>query len=1070
VPGANADSFDRSSPPTPKLAISTAGAGQSATVDRPMSQLSIQQYLNQLQDLRKVSGTHRESVVREAFKDLLKGWARTHDLIFVPEYEIATPAKERRYVDGALLHALRVPFGYWEAKDEKDDLDAEIAIKLRRGYPQDNIIFEDSTQAVLIQSRDEVMRCAVEDVTSLEKLLRLFFSFARPEVAQFRKAVEQFKADLPAVLDALREMIEQAHGTNAEFRRAAQGFLQHAKDTINPSLTAADVREMLIQHVLTEEIFAAVFPATPFHQDNNVARELYKLEATFFTGNTKFQTLKGLEPYYGAVRAAAAQIATHHEKQSFLKVIYEGFYKVYNPKAADRLGVVYTPNEIVRFMIESADWLCEQHFGRNLIDKDVEILDPATGTGTFVCELLEHFRGQPSKLKHKYRQELHANEVAILPYYVANLNIEATYSAITGEYEEFPNLCFVDTLDNVGLHTAAAGSQGSLFGSVTAENVARIRRQNSRRISVIIGNPPYNANQLNENENNKNRPYPEIDERISSTYIAASTAQKTKLYDMYARFFRWASDRLATNGVLALITNRSFIDSRTFDGFRKVVTEEFAEIRVVDLGGDVRENPKLSGTKHNVFGIQTGVAISFLVKRPKRQGCRIFYSRRPELETAEEKLGFLSRAKLGALPLDEIRPDARHNWINLTSNDFETLIPIADKKTKAATRAGHEKAIFRLFSLGVVTNRDEWVYDFDADALRRKVRYFIEHYEAERARWAASGAPESTSGWVTRDIKWTSELEAHLRRGTKLRFQAERLRKAQYRPFVSVETYYDRVITHRLYQQDSIFPVRRAVVNRCIVLTDPTAQKPWLVCAVDRLPDLHFVGAAAGAVCLPLRRFQSEESGDNALDNITEWALDQFKKHYQPGRGKKERPITKEAIFHYVYAVLHDPLYREKYAQNLKRELPRIPFYPDFWKWVDWGKALMNLHIGYETVRPWRLERIDLSDEKARQAGLAPKALMKAEKEAGRIVLDSETTLAGVPPEAWDYQLGNRSALEWVLDQYKERKLKDSTIRAKFDTYRFTDYKEKVIDLLARVTAVSVATVKITREMRKASK
>ncbi|HVR95386.1 MAG TPA: DNA methyltransferase, partial [Thermoanaerobaculia bacterium] len=311
-----------------------------------MSQLLIQQYLNQLQDLRKVSGTHRESVVREAFKDLLKGWARQHDLIFVPEYEFTAPTKERRYVDGALLHALRVPFGYWEAKDEKDDLDSEIAVKLRRGYPQDNIIFEDSTQAVLMQARIEIMRCPVDDVEKLEKLLRLFFGYTRPEVAQFRNAVEQFKADLPAVLQELRVMIDKAHSAKPEFRRAAAAFLLHAQETINPSLTAADVREMLIQHILTEEIFVSVFPGTPFHQDNNVARELYKLEATFFTGNTKFQTLKGLEPYYVAIRAAATQIATHHEKQKFLKVIYEGFYKVYNPKAADRLGVVYTPNEV----------------------------------------------------------------------------------------------------------------------------------------------------------------------------------------------------------------------------------------------------------------------------------------------------------------------------------------------------------------------------------------------------------------------------------------------------------------------------------------------------------------------------------------------------------------------------------------------------------------------------------------------------------------------------------------------------------------------------------------------------
>ena len=373
--------------------------------------------------------------------------------------------------------------------------------------------------------------------------------------------------------------------------------------------------------------------------------------------------------------------------------------------------MVYTPNEIVRFMIDGADWLCETHFGKNLVDKDVEILDPATGTGTFICELLEHFRGQPAKLRHKYLNELHANEVAILPYYVANLNIEATYAAITGEYQVFPNLCFIDTLDNVGLHTSAVGTNADLFGSVSEENVARIKRQNSKKISVVIGNPPYNANQANENDNNKNREYPAIDKRIKATYIAESTAQKTKFYDMYARFFRWASDRLSENGVLALVTNRSFIESRTFDGFRKVVAQEFSDIYVVDLGGDVRANPKLSGTKHNVFGIQTGVAISFMVKRSntpspaarERVGvravagatARVYYSRRPELETAEEKLTFLANNAARTLRFDEVQPDRTNNWINLTNNDFDSLIPLASKETKAAKTPGKERAIFK---------------------------------------------------------------------------------------------------------------------------------------------------------------------------------------------------------------------------------------------------------------------------------------------------------------------------------------------------------------------------------------
>jgi len=1047
-----------------------------------MSRLLIQNYLADLSKLRQVGGTHREGVVSEAFKDLLKGWARSHDLTFVPQYEIESPAKERRYVDGALLYGLRLPFGYWEAKDEKDDLDAEIEFKFKRGYPQDNIIFEDSRAAVLIQNRREVLRCAIDDVDKLQRLLELFFGYERPEIAEFRKAVEQFRTDLPAVCNALREMIEKAYAGNAQFHVAADKFLKQAHESINPGLTEADVREILIQHILTEEIFALVFPGTSYHEDNNVARELYKLEGTFFTGNTKHQTLKALEPYYAAIRRSAGQISSHHEKQTFLKVVYENFYKVYNPKAADRLGVVYTPNEIVRFMIESADWLCEQHFGKNLIDKDVEILDPAAGTGTFICELLEHFRGQPAKLKHKYREELHANEVAILPYYVANLNIEATYAAISGEYLEYPNLCFVDTLDNVaGLRRYTGHHVGDLFG-MGEENIERIKRQNRRKISVVIGNPPYNANQANENDNNKNREYPDIDARIKDTYIKASTAQKTKLYDMYARFFRWASDRVAENGVVAFISNRSWIDSRTFDGFRAVVAKEFNEIHIVDLGGDVRANPKLSGTKHNVFGIQTGVAIGFLVKRAKTQGCRVFYVRRPEMETAEDKLAWLGKGRLSELPREEIRPDGKQNWLNLTDNDFDSLIPVAAKGTKQEQKTSKEKAIFKLFSLGVATNRDDWLYDENPADLEAKVRYFIAKYESEKRRWQAEGRPSNISGWVNREIKWTTELESYLKRDVALTFDPKCLRKAMYRPYAASWTYFDRVITHRAYQQDSIFPIGKEDDNFCITVMGDSTGKPYFALAINRLCDLNFVSpASGGSQTLPFYRVGSDGKYE---DNITDWALKQFKDRYKAepssgaarhllpvGEGKaKKRAIDRESIFHYVYAVLHDPIYREKYAQNLKREFPRIPFYADFWQWAQWGRELMELHIGYEAVEPWSLTRLDTPDEKARKNGAAPKALLKADKDTGRIALDSETVLTGIPPEAWQYKLGNRSALEWVLDQYKEKTPKDPTIRAKFNTYRFADYKEKVIDLLARVTRVSVTTQAIVEAMREAAR
>jgi predicted helicase len=384
---------------------------------------------------------------------------------------------------------------------------------------------------------------------------------------------------------------------------------------------------------------------------------------------------------------------------------------------------------------------------------------------------------------------------------------------------------------------------------------------------------------------------------------------------------------------------------------------------------------------------------------------------------------------------------------------------LASKETKAAKTAAKERAIFKLFSLGVVTNRDDWVYDERDEHLSAKVHFLIDAYNADvsRQQKGSNLAPDTA-------IKWTRAVKADLQKGIRYEFNETAATDACYRPFVKRRLYFHQKLNEMQYQLPAIFG-RGDIRNRCLVITDATAQKPWMACAVEQVPDLHFVGAAAGTVCIPLQRLSPD--GDLS-DNITDWALKQFTAHYKPetGGGKGAKKITKQAIFHYCYAVLHDPVYREKYAQNLKREFPRIPFYADFWQWAAWGEALMALHIGYEQVAPFALTRTDTPDDKARAAGLSPKALLRADPQAGSIALDSETTLRGIPADAWLYKLGNRSALDWVLDQYKEKKPKDPTIREQFDTYRFADYKEKVIDLLLRVTTVSVETVRVTQAMR----
>jgi len=997
-----------------------------------MSIQLIQQYYAKVEKMIRYSGTRNESTLRKVFQDLLEQYARSKNLELVPEVEYVTRTGRKVYPDGTLKDALRQDWGYWESKDEKDDLKAEIAAKLAKGYPTFNILFEDTHTAVLYQSGEEVLRAEFTNPPAFDALLTLFVGYESPEVRAFHKAIEQFSADVPGLAGTLRAVIDEQVGANAAFRSALDEFLELCKKAINPKIEMADVREMVIQHVLTEDIFMRVFDEAEFHRENVIARKLQEVAGTFYYGETKHLIHARIAPYYETINARAAQISDHHEKQKFLKALYENFYKAYNPKAADRLGVIYTPDEIVRFMIESADTLTFKHFGKTLGDRGVEILDPATGTGTFITELIEYL--PPAQLEYKYEHEIHCNEVAILPYYIANLNIEYTYKQKAGLYKEFENICFVDTLDNMGFeHT---GQQLNFFGIVD-ENIARIGRQNGRKISVVIGNPPYNANQASENDNNKNRKYPEIDKHIKETYIKHSTAQKTKLYDMYARFYRWATDRLDKNGIIAFITNSSFLDSHTFDGFRKVVADDFSHIYIVDLGGNVRKNPKLSGPTNNVFAIQTGVCIAFMVKTDKKGKlpAQVFYTRRPELELATDKLEFLRSTKFSDIQFEHIQPDKKHNWLNITHNDWDDLIPVASKTAKAEKGIKEPKTIFKFFSTGISTNRDEWIVDVSEDALKSKMQFLSNSYANQ----------SNTAQEFDTIIKWSRNLKRRFERGLQEPFDPERIRRYSYRPFGKFYLYYSDLFVDEMGIGKDV-----RIDGNNLILAVNTSEKRF-GCLVSNYPmDLHYIGDNQ---CFPLYRYREGE----CVENITDWARGQFQKHY------KDKTIGKLEIFHYVYGVLHHPSYRTKYEQNLKREFPRIPLYEGFRKWADWGERLMELHLNYETNESYPLERIDSESKGDRP--VAPTCRLIARKENGVIEVDTVTTLHGVPSLAWEYRLGTYSAVEWVLERHKEKKPKDPTIAEKFNTYRFADYKESVIELLGRVCAVSVKTMEIIREM-----
>ena len=1015
----------------------------------------IENYYSYLGQLIEAGGSNNELSIRAAFQNCLASYCAAHKdrLVLVPELATAKGTKP----DGTVRDSLRMARGYWEAKDPHDDLDAEIQAKFNVGYPRDNIVFEDSRVAVLFQNREEAMRVDMTRPGELHRLITRFLEYELPEIGEFRQAQQQFKADLPSVLENLRATVAEAEADNPDYQKAAASFLDLCRKTIGPAVSPADVREMLLQHILTKDIFQRVFAEDQFHRENNVARQLDGLERTFFTGDVRRQAIDRLRAYYGVIGRAADEIADYAEKQQFLKGIYEDFYKVYNPAAADRLGVVYTPNEVVDFIVRGADHLLQKHFGRSLADENVQILDPATGTGTFVTSPIDYLPAE--QLEYKYRNEIHANEVAILPYYIANLNIEYSYKKRTGKYLEFPNLCFVDTLDNLdwqqqGATGGAVTRQGAFnLGGLSEENWIRVQEQNEKPISVIIGNPPYNANQQNENDNNKNREYPDIDRRISDTYIAASTAQKTKQYDMYKRFIRWASDRLADDGIVALITNRAYLDAKQDDGFRQIAAREFSDLYILDLGSDVRRNPKISGTMHNVFGIQTGVAIGFFVREKSTLGkCAIHYARRQDAEVATDKLAYLREAKLDEIEFENITPDDRNDWLNQSNSDFASLIPLANRQTKLTNTVGVEQAVFGLYSMAVATNRDDWVYDFDISRLRGKALFFADTYNA---------LGDSGDNSYPPTIKWSRDLRNEFRRGRRIIYNDGLRIQSLYRPFVAKPHFADftmnDVLTGNHYRMFG-FDLRQPnkVMNFCV------NGRYFYTLVADKLTDLHFTGDTQ---CLPLYRYTDD---GERVSNITQWGIDSINGHYRREWGDDFETltgpdgITAEEIFAYTYAVLHDPAYRHEYAVDLLREFPRLPLYQGFHHWAEMGQTLLDLHIGFESAKPYPLQLVE-------QAGEAKRVLLRADKDGGRIVLDDKSSLTGVPDEAWEYRLGSRSALEWVLDQYKEKKPRDPTILAKFNTYRFADHKERVIELLQRVCTVSVETVRTVERLARLS-
>ncbi|RKU14743.1 DNA helicase [Candidatus Poribacteria bacterium] len=1010
------------------------------------SHKAVRDYYATLQQYDRHAVTH-EGAVSNPFAFLLDACAKQVNATLIPQYAMRASNRNRIVIDGAILDEYGLPFAYWEAKDIDDDLRKAVAEKQAAGYPLNNTCFQTPEHVILYQNGQVALDIDITEPAQLIAALQYLFAYVPPALDNWQTAVADFREHVPALATELKERIDQRHETDPTFKEAFADFYDTCRTSINPELSQDAVEEMLIQHILTERIFRTVFERSDFTRRNIIAREIENVsDALMRHAVSRDAFLAPLDRFYVAIEQAATLCNDFSQKQHFLNTFYEKFFQGFSEDVADTHGIVYTPQPIVDFMVKSVEHILKTEFGRSLSDTGVHIIDPFVGTGNFIVRLMQDIRG--TALEEKYRHELHCNEVMLLPYYIASLNIEQEYFQRTGTYLPFEGIALADTFELL------EQEQGELF---TRENTERVKRQKTADMFVVIGNPPYNMGQINENDNNKNRKYEMMDAMLKETYSQDSKAtNKNALSDPYVKAILWASKRIGKEGVVAFVTNNGFLDGIAFDGMRKHLAQDFTKIYHIDLKGNARtsgERRRKEGG--NVFDdqIRVGVGISLFIKKAEStsETAEVWLYSVDDYLKAREKQKFLTDSEnYTNVPMKQATVDTKHTWLTEgLHTEFDTFIPIGTREAKGKKGAATD-VIFKTYSAGVKTNRDAWAYNFNQDVLTENTLRMSDTYNAEVDRWKRQENQReiNVDDFVVYDdtkISWSRDLKVKLKRGTITEYVEHKVRTSLYRPFTKSNLYFDRTINDVVYVFPSIFPTPETETeNRVICLTALGSKKSFHCLMTQQLADVHLTGDSQ---CFPFYTYN--EDGTNRQENITDWALAEFRTHYN------DDTITKWDIFHYNYALLHHPVYREKYEMNLKRDLPHIPFTEDFWGFANAGAALTDLHVNYESapkydgLKPietpgmkvdWRVEKMRLSKDKT------------------QLKYNDFLTLEGIPAEVYDYKLGNRSALEWVIDQYRVKVDRRSGI---VNDPNREDQLQYIVDLIARVITVSLRTVEI---------
>jgi predicted helicase len=886
-------------------------------------------------------------------------------------------------------------------------------------------------------------------------------------------------------IDRITAIVEDP--AHVKERAAFNAFADELRDDLNGSISDGEVIEMLAQHLITKPVFDALFEDYSFAQHNPMSLAMQDV-LDVLQEHRLDKEADTLQRFYDSVKMRAQGIDNAAGKQKIVVELYDKFFRNAFPKMTERLGIVYTPVEVVDFIIHSVAHILKTEFGQTLGSKGVHIIDPFTGTGTFITRLLQSGLIASEDLPHKYKHEIHANEIVLLAYYIAAINIEAVYHGIVGgRYQPFEGICLTDTFQMY--------EKEDLVDTLLVDNSARRKRQKQLDIRVIIGNPPYSVGQERANDNNQNIAYPHLDKRVRDTYAERSSAtNKNALYDSYIRAIRWASDRIGRSGVIGFVTNAGFVDTGTFDGLRKCLAEEFSSVYVFHLRGNQRtagEQSRREGGKIFGSGSRAPIAISLLVKNPaaQRQG-EIYFHDIGDYLSREDKLAKIANlTSIAGISTNSgwqaIKPDQHGDWLKQRDDSLTQHIVMGDKAN------GSRLALFGNYSSGVKTQRDAWCYNAGrvelSQNMARMIAFYnqeVQRFEQEHPRLNRQEREELADNFTTSDassISWTRALRQELIKGRRFEFEESSLVKSLYRPYTKQWLYFNRRFNEMVYQIPRLFPAHAD--NLVICLNGVGAQKEFSVLMTNCIPDLHVMQTGQ---CFPLYLYDDPEAGtleslteQRALfgeterpaltrrDAITAEGLAHFQSAY-PGE-----TINREDVFYYVYGLLHSSDYRERFADNLVKELPRIPrvkTVADFWKFSQAGRKLADLHVNYESVAPYPLN-IESAGKKLVDADYAVEKMRygKKGKETDLTTLhyNPKITLSGIPLEAYDYVVNGKPALDWVVERQAVKTDKDSGIVNDANDWAVETMGNAryPLELFQRVVTISLETMKIVRAL-----